>query len=374
MAACRRFAEESLKPGFAQYDRENRFADELYEQATAQGLTNVVVPLEAGGLGLPMRALIDGGLVMSRVCAPITFSIFFNNGALRPILLGGTSELKTSVAEFLGAGKRVSLCLTEESSGTDLLALGTRAEYTAGQWLISGRKAMVGNGTHAHLYVTLADAVVNGRSQGPTFFAIPRESAGLSVSENTDKLGFRAVPTPTVTFDRVSVDDAQVIGPVGNGLPLLFNTLQFMRVGGGVVMLGITEGATDDAMEWVTTRKIRNGVLSDASHIQIALGKLIARSTAVDTLIRHAASLLEDGLPCERQSASAKLTAAELSVDATAAVVQMHGWRGIDNSFPIQKRYRDARQTTIFEGTTELQAINLFHRHRKRYLAEVAAI
>jgi alkylation response protein AidB-like acyl-CoA dehydrogenase len=357
---CRRFAAEIIEPHYRQYDEQKRFPTSIHAEAYNWGLINVAIPADLGGGGLSLRAAIRGGEALATVCAPTTFSLGISTGALQPILLAGTPEQKqVFVQDLLLHRGYASFCLTEEESGSNLMALQTRATKEGGRWIVRGTKCMVGMGTESRLFIVLAEAVVNGLSRGLTFFAVPR-GPGVEVGESNDKLGFRAVPTPSVRFDDVEITDEHVIGEIGGAESTLFRALEFMRVGSSAIMLGIVSGAIEDAVSWLEQRNVHGGRLIDKSHVRIVLGDICARRLAARTVLSHAAELLDRNRPCRQESATAKLLASELAVDATEAVVQMFGWRGIDSRFSIQKRFRDARQTTIFEGTSELLRSSLF--------------
>jgi alkylation response protein AidB-like acyl-CoA dehydrogenase len=236
----------------------------------------------------------------------------------------------------------------------------TRAERVPGGYLLRGEKCMTGNGTVASIFAVLADARKGDTRLGPTIFAVPRGPL-VHVSENTDKLGFRCLPTPSVTFNDVFVAEENVIGEVGGAVPVLLDSLDYMRFGGGIVILGLVDGALSEIIPWLESRHVYGGErLLDTSHVQITLGRLIAQRHALDTLLYAVADKLEHQLPCSERAATLKLLTAELAVETTAATMQLHGWRGIDAREGTQKRFRDARQTTIYEGTSEIQAMNLF--------------
>jgi len=218
---------------------------------------------------------------------------------------------------------------------------------------------MTGNGTHASLFSVLANAMDGERSLGPTFFAVEK-GPGVVVGENPDKLGFRALPTPPVSFNVDVPDDAR-LGPCGSGVDLLLPSLDVMRVGGGAIILGLARGALVDALPWIEDREVYGGrPLIEFSHVQLQLGGLFARLEAAREMLHGAARRLDEGQPFSRQATISKLLASELAQDATDAVVQLFGWRGIDNAWPAQKRFRDARQTTIYEGTTEVLQRRMF--------------
>ncbi|TNE84965.1 MAG: hypothetical protein EP330_26530 [Deltaproteobacteria bacterium] len=367
-ARCAEFAERVILPNRRQYDRENRFPEAVHEVARAEGMLNLDFPEELGGGGLSSVEAVVGVETLASVCAPIAFTMGFNRGALHPILVGANDDQKQEfIGKLIAEGRYASLCLTEpHSSGSNLMGLNTTATRTDRGWMITGEKCMVGNGGVSTQFSVLAKTVVDGKNQGLSFFAVPKSDAVI-VSENTDKLGFRAVETPTIRFVGAEVEPHHRIGATGSGAALMIDTLHAIRVGGSATILGIVVGALNDALPWVSEREVYGGKLVTKSHVQLVLGGLYAELEMVRRMVYESARLRDEGKPFGHASSIAKLHAAELAKKATTEVSQLFGWRGIDGDYPIQKRYRDARQTSIFEGTSEVQRMSIFHTLMSRH-------
>jgi alkylation response protein AidB-like acyl-CoA dehydrogenase len=164
-----------------------------------------------------------------------------------------------------------------------------------------------------------------------------------------------------VEFDGAFVSDDAVIGEVGGAEQVLLHTLDYIRFGGASVILGIVVGALRELGSWLEQRRVYGGErLVDRSHVQLLLGDLFTEVRAVRMLAWRAADLLDAGRPCSLETSMAKLRASQLAVRATNEIVQLYGWRGIDADYGIHKRLRDARVTTIYEGTSEVQQLNVF--------------
>lgn len=364
---CRQFAKDFIEPNYREYDESNSFPAKIYEAAHAQGLTSFALPRELGGLGYTKRSMIISGEEMATVCGPSTFCVGFNHGSLRPVLAAGNPEQKQKfVRDTVRDNLHVSLCMTESAqSASSLLTIKTRADRTDRGWAITGNKVMTGNGCVADLFLVLANAYVDGQSRGPTFFVVPNTD-GVMVGLNSDKLGFRCVSTPAIEFDGVEVTDDYRIGELGYASEIVLDCMAHMRISGAVVMLGIVVGAIKAVLPWLESRTIASGeTLHNLSHIQLQVGDAIAEVLAIRRLIWHAADLFDTGGNPVTETAVAKLKASELAIRATADILQMYGWRGIDNEYAIQKRYRDARVTSIFEGTNEILRVNLFREFQK---------
>lgn len=369
---CRRFAHEVIAPQARLWDAENRFPDAVHEAAEAWGITRAGFAPEDGGLGLSHLAMAHAGHAMARVCAPTTFTLAFDLGALRPVIVAGTpSQRQRLVRDLLAAGGHASWCMTEPHlSGSNLLRFDTRAERRDDGWVLEGDKCMVGMGTEARVFFVLAEAFDGETRLGPTIFAVPR-GPGVEVSPNPPKIGFRCLPTPDVVFRGARVDDEAVIGGVGRGLPVLLDSLDYMRLGGAVVILGLARGALDDLGPWLDDREVYGGQrLGDTSHVQITVGRLLARLQAAEALLWQAAEDLDAGRPTATTLAAVKLVAADLALECTQTASQLWGWRGLREDHTATRRLRDARQTSIYEGTSEVQAMNVYRSWAQERAAE----
>jgi alkylation response protein AidB-like acyl-CoA dehydrogenase len=370
-ARCRRFAEEVIAPRARGYDERNCFPREVHDAAYEAGLMNVGFAPELGGHGYRHRAIAVGGEELAAACAPTAFTMGFNHGALRPVLVAGTSEQRqVFVRDLLRRRGYASLCMTEPAaSGSNLLALTSRAVRTDRGWAITGTKCMIGNGCDASLYVVMANAIVDGRKQGLSFFAVPRGD-GVEVGPNVDKLGFRCLTTPTIAFHGVEVAPEHLLGAPGDAERILGDALDYMRFGGGAVILGLVVGALRSVLPFLDDRKLAFGeALAQQSHVQLLLGELFTELRLVRLQLWAAADRLDRGEPASLETAMVKLAASRLAVRATNEIIQLFGWRGITAEYGLAKRARDARVTTIYEGTSEVQLRNIYRELRASLLS-----
>jgi alkylation response protein AidB-like acyl-CoA dehydrogenase len=363
VSTCERFAQEVMAPRVAHWDHANAFPADVHAEAHRVGISYAGLPRELGGRGISHLGLVHGGLAMAAVCAPMTFTLAFDQGALRPVLIAGTADQRRRwVSELISRRGHAAWCMTEpEQSGTNLLNTRTRATRTETGWELRGEKCMVGMGTVAEVFFVLADAWDGPTRLGPTVFAVPRE-AGVEVGENPEKIGFRCLPTPDVRFVGARVGNDAVIGRTGGALPVLLDSLDYMRLGGGVVILGLVRGTLADLGPWLDQREVYGGRLGDTSHVQITLGRLLARQRAAEALLWEAAAGLDQRRSVSATLSALKLLAADLALDTTQTAAQLLGWRGVLHDHPITRRLRDARQTSVYEGTSEAQALNLYRR------------
>lgn len=359
---CRAFARDVIAPARDRHDRDNTHPADVLAAAHEHGLMDLAMPTELGGQGLSLLHVAVAGEELAAACAPTAFVMGFNHGALRPIVRAGTPEQRQRlVKELLARRGHASLCMTEpQGSGSNLLQVRATARAVDGGYRLSGEKCMVGNGTVSELFLVLAEAEdARGRRRGLTFFAVTR-GPGVEVGENIDKVGFRCLTTPTIRFRDVVVAEEDVIGGVGEAEAVLLDTLDYMRLGGAPVILGLTVGGLRDVLPWLEERRVApDDALITKGEVQQLLGGIMAEVQAVRGLMWRAAELVDRGQPCSLETASTKLLASELAVRATHEFVQLMGWRGLDARWPAVKRWRDARATTIYEGTSEVQRLNL---------------
>ena len=360
---CQKFSKDVIAPNFIRYDRENSFPELIHTKAHELKLINLCIPSNYGGEGQSWKRLAIAGHEFAKVCAATAFGMGFNHGSLRPLVIAGNDEQKQEfIGKLIRAKKYCSVCLTEkEVSGSSLFEINTTAIKTQRGWVINGEKCMVGNGTKAEQFIVLAKTIINGEPRGLSLFVVPRCDQVI-VGENTDKLGFRAVTTPTVKFENVEVPDFNLLGEKGQGAMLLIETLQFFRFGGAIVILGMIESALTEVLSWLEDRRVFGGQrLIDKSHVRLQLGEYFAQYRVLQNMLNTTIDLLEEGKPIGDNTAILKLLCSELSIKVMDSVQQMYGWRGIDNEYSIQKRFRDSRQTSIFEGANDIQRLAVFN-------------
>ncbi|MFI7354976.1 acyl-CoA dehydrogenase family protein [Streptomyces avidinii] len=368
----RTFADEVMAPHVRRYDEERTFPVPIHERAAAEGILNAAFPEELGGAGLSYTEFAEGISELSAVCPGMTWTLVFNRGALHPVVAAGTAEQKELfVTRLLKDNGYAALGLTEPENGSNLLAAGTRAVRTESGWLLNGGKCMSGNGTVADVFIVLANTVVDNRKRGLSFFAVPREAAGVTVSEDIDKAAFRCLPTPSVTFRDVALEPVSLIGRAGDGEFLLNELLATIRIGGAACGTGIVAAMLRDALTWVGERRVYPDDRMDTlSHVQLTLGRLYVELCAARKLLEEATGLADRGLPFGRESSMAKYAATELAVRASNEILQLYGWRGIAADYGVEKRWRDARALTIFEGSSEIQLLNVFREMRRMATSE----
>ncbi|MEV6360558.1 acyl-CoA dehydrogenase family protein [Nocardia asteroides] len=366
-SVCREFAEQVMVPHVRRCDEEREYPVAVHEQAAARGLLRAPFPAELGGGGLSYAEFAEGAAEMAVACPAMTWTMVFSRGALQPVLEAGTpAQQDIFVRQLIERDGYAALGLTEPENGSNLLAATTRAVRTDTGWMLNGAKCMSGNGTVADVFLVLADTVVGSRRRGLSFFAVPRDAPGVIVSEDIQKAAFRCLPTPSVTFRDVELEPINLIGREGDGETLLNGLLATIRIGGAACGAGLVTGLLRDAMGWVSERRVYPDVRLDTlSHVQLALARIYVELSGARKIMMDAARLADQGLPFSKESAMAKYAATELAVRASNEVLQLYGWRGIAVDYGVEKRWRDARALTIYEGSSEIQLLTVFREMRR---------
>ncbi|MDM7916880.1 MAG: acyl-CoA dehydrogenase family protein, partial [Candidatus Eisenbacteria bacterium] len=344
-------------------DEERRVPLAEIEKMQELGLFGLLIPGEYGGSGC--RAILYARVIeeLARACAAVAIilSVSSSVGAF-PILLFGTEEQKRRFLPRLAAGAIGAFCLSEADSGSDAASLKLRAEREAegGDWLLTGTKMWVTNAPHAQVFL------VFGRSgsfdpreshRGITAFLVEGGSEGLTISREEDKMGLRASATAEVVFDRVRVPAANQLGEEGRGFRVAMSALDNGRIGVGGQALGIARASFAEALSYAKVRRQFGRPLSDFEATRLRLAEMDLDVQAAALLVYRAAERKDSGLPYGPHASMAKLYASEAATRVAHAAIQIHGGYGYTKDYPVERYYRDARVTEIYEGTSEMQRI-----------------
>jgi butyryl-CoA dehydrogenase len=356
----RDFAEREIGPIAHDLDVHPRVPHELIAKVRDLGLFGLLIPEEYGGSDvssvLYMRVIEE----LARVCAAVAITISVHNsvGAF-PIRSYGTAEQKHRFLPRLANEVIGAFCLSEAGSGSDAASLKLRADRSGDAWILNGTKMWVTNATQAGVFLVFARSDPDGASghHGITAFLVEAGSPGLSVSKEEDKMGLRASDTTEVVFDGVPVPDANRLGREGEGFRVAMSALDNGRIGVGAQALGIARAAFGEALAYARTRKQFGRALSEFESIRLRLAEMDTDIQAANLLVYRAAYRKDQGLPYGPQASMAKLFASEMATRVTHAAIQIHGGYGYVKEYPVERYYRDARVTEIYEGTSEMQRI-----------------
>jgi len=352
--AARDFAQGVVAPTAAARDKEHRFPKDEFRQAAELGFAGTLIPEAYGGseLGYVGQMLVVEEI--SRACASMGVTLAVHNGlATGPIVHFGTDEQKQHFLPKMASGEWLgAYALSEAGAGSDAAALQCKATRDGDSWVLNGPKLWITSGSEADVIIVFAKA-----EEGITAFLVETSTPGFSVGKIEQKLGIRSSPTVEILFDECRVPGDAVLGEVGKGLSVAFHTLDGGRIGIAAQAVGITQACLDASVKYSREREQFGRAIGRFQAIQWKLAEMSANLEAARLLTYSAASLRDAGKPHTRQAAQAKLVASQLSNLSANEAVQIHGGAGYTTEFPVERYFRDARVTEIYEGTSEVQRI-----------------
>ncbi|WEY40829.1 acyl-CoA dehydrogenase family protein [Paraburkholderia sp. SUR17] len=355
--AAREFAAEQLAPYAAQWDRDGVLPDEVVKQMGELGLLGMMVPAEWGGSYTDYVAYALALEEIAAGCAACaTMMSVHNSVGCGPILNFGTPAQKDHYLHDLATGSTIgAFCLTEPQAGSEANNLRTRAVLRDGQWVLNGSKQFVTNGARAGVAIVFAVTDPDLGKRGISAFIVPTHTPGFNVGRPEHKLGIRASDTCPISLDDCAVPQANLLGERGEGLKIALANLEGGRIGIAAQAVGIARAAFDAARAYASERIQFGKALREHQTIANMLADMATRLNAARLLVHHAARLRTAGRPCLSEASQAKLYASELAEEVCSKALQIHGGYGYLADYPVERHYRDARITQIYEGTSEVQ-------------------
>src|ERR1700722_4229694 len=355
--AARDFAVDCLVPHAGQWDREAKLPDQVVTQMGELGFLGMIVPSEWGGSYTDYIAYALALEEVAAGCASCaTLMSVHNSVGCGPILNFGTKEQKDTYLEDLATGRRIgAFCLTEPQAGSEAHNLRTRAELRDGKWILNGNKQFVTNGARANIAIVFAVTDPELGKRGISAFIVPTDTPGFNVGPPEHKLGIRASDTCPISFDNCGIPAANLLGARGEGLKIALANLEGGRIGIAAQALGIARAALDAARAYSHERVQFGKSLKEHQSVANMLADMQTSLSAARLLILHAARMRTEGLPCLSEASQAKLFASEMAERVCSHAIQIHGGYGYLEDYPVERHYRDARITQIYEGTSEVQ-------------------
>jgi alkylation response protein AidB-like acyl-CoA dehydrogenase len=354
----RDFAEAEIAPNASAWDREHRFPAELFPKLAGLGLMGVCVPEEYGGAGADFLSYILVLEELSRADAGVGVTVAVHTSATTlPILSFGTEEQKARFVPPLARGEQIgAFALTEPGSGSDAGSLRTRAEPDGDDWMLSGTKQFITNGSVAGVILLFARTdAENAGARGISCFVL--EAEHVRVTREEEKLGLNSSTTSDLVLDGARVGRDRLLHEEGRGFRVAMATLDGGRIGIAAQALGIAQAAYDVARGYALERQQFGRRISEFQAIQWKLVDMATEIDAARLLVYRAAWLKQQGLPHTAEGAKAKLFASETARRQTAEAIQVLGGYGYTKEFPVERYYRDAKVTEIYEGTNEIQRL-----------------
>ncbi|MBA3365775.1 MAG: acyl-CoA dehydrogenase family protein [Actinobacteria bacterium] len=354
----REFAEAEIEPYAAEWDRERRFPRDLYGKLAELGLMGACIPEEYGGAGADFLSYILVLEELSRADAGVGVTVAVHTSATTlPILAFGTEEQKSRFVPPLARGEQLgAFALTEPDSGSDAGSLRTSATPVAHGWTISGSKQWITNGSYAGTFLLFARTNPERLdARGVSAFILDAEH--VRVTREEEKLGLNSSSTADLMLEGALVGHDRLLHEEARGFAVAMATLDGGRIGIAAQALGIAQAAYDAARSYALERRQFGRRIADFQAIQWKLADMATEIDAARLLVYRAAWRKENGLSHTEEGAKAKLYASETARRQTAEAIQIFGGYGYTKEFPVERYYRDAKITEIYEGTSEIQRL-----------------
>jgi len=354
----REFVASEVLPTAGALDRAEEFPDRAIARLAELGLLGMTIPEEYGGAGLDSvtAALVIEEIARGSASLAVTISVS-NSVCGGPIARFGSEEQRRRYLPRLARGEVLGgFSLTEPDSGSDAAHLRTRAVLRGDDYLLTGDKAWVTNVEVGSLFVVLAATDPSPSAHGITAFLVERDFPGFSFGKVEDKMGLRSSHTGGILLQDCRVPASNRLGAEGEGFRIAMETLDAARIGIAAQSVGIARGALEESIAFARQRRAFGKSISEFQAIQFMLADM-ATSIEGARLLAHRAAWLRDqgGQPYTREASMAKLFASEMVNKVAYQAVQIHGAYGYSREYPVERYYRDARVTTIYEGTSEIQ-------------------
>jgi len=357
--SVREFAESEVKPLASEIDQSGRFPIETFRKAADLGLTGVALPEEAGGAGFDHVAYTIVMEEISRVCATTGAILSVQNSLFcDPIFRFGTDGQKEKFLIPFARGEKIGCFgLTEPQAGSNAAALATRAVRKGDGYVINGTKAWITNGGVADAALVYTNTDPEKAEKGITAFVVERGTPGFRVGKEEKKLGLNASACCELSFTDCAVPVANRLGSEGEGYKIALSTLDGGRVGIAAQAVGIAQGAYEAAFSYAQARKAFGHPITDFQAIQFMIADMATEIEAARLLARRAAWKQDSGARFTMEASVAKLFASEMATRVAHKAIQIHGGNGYSREYPVERAYRDARITEIYEGTSEIQRL-----------------
>jgi len=367
---CRQFAEAELWPIAGKIDKSGEFPSAQVIKMGELGLMGIDIPEEYGGSGLDALAYAVSLTEISRGCASAGVIMSAHNSLyLGPLKYFGNHEQKQQfVTPFVTGEKIGCFCLSEPGNGSDAGAASTTArQESAGSWLLNGTKAWITNSYQAEGVVVFATSDKAKKHKGISAFVVPKPTEGLSLGKKEEKLGIRASSTSNVIFEDCRVPGDNILGEQGMGFKIAMMTLDSGRIGIAAQALGIAKNAFDTAVEYSAKRTSFGAPIAKLQMVQSKIADMALRIEMSELMMYKAAALKDEGKPFTKEAAMAKLACSETATFVAHQAIQVLGGMGYVSDMPVERNYRDARITEIYEGTSEIQRLVIAGNVMKEY-------
>ncbi len=361
---AREFAEKELKAAARRMDRNEEFEVGIFKQMAELGLTAITIPEAYGGAGFYDQKLGNQAASITleeinRVCASTGVTLSVHMSLFSSLLTKyGNEEQKSRVLPKMASGEWLgAYCLSEAGSGTDAGSLICEARKDGGDYVLNGSKLWITSAPYADVFIVMARTSNEHKTRGISAFIVEADRKGVSIGKKEKKMGIRGSATSEVIFENCRIPASNRIGEEGKGFTIALDTLDGGRIGIAAQAVGIARACMEDSTAYSKTREQFNQPISSFQAVQWMLAEMAMRIDASRLLIHRAAWLRDNGKPCAQQAAMAKLYASETANKAAKDAVQIFGGNGYSKEYDVERYFRDARITEIYEGTSQVQRI-----------------
>lgn len=356
---ARDFATAEVLPKAAAIDKEHRHPAELVARMAELGLLGIAIPESHGGSGFDHVSYALAVEEVSRACASTGVIMSVNNSlACDPIYRFGTQAQQREFLPSLASGKKLGCFgLSEPEAGSDSAAQRTTAERSADGWVINGIKNWITNGPIADVCILFAMTDRSAGHRGISGFILPMDSKGVRCGAPDDKLGIRGSKSCQIFLDDVRLPEGSLLGEIGGGFKVAMSTLDGGRIGIAAQAVGIARAALEDSLAYAKDRRAFGKPIAQHQAIQWKLADMATEIDAARLLVLRAAWLKDQKAPYAKEAAMAKLFASDIANRAAREGIQIFGGNGYVTEFPVERHFRDAKITEIYEGTSEIQRL-----------------
>lgn len=376
---ARQIAQEKIKPVREKYDAEGIFPWDIVKELAAADMCGLYIPEEYGGFGKGIMGLVLVTEELCKVDGGIALALAATALGTLPILIAGNEQQKQKYLPDIASGKKLAAFgLTEPSAGSDATGMKTVATKDAnGDYILNGTKCFITNAGEAETYTVFAKTNPSRGARGISAFILEKGMEGFTFGKKENKMGIRASATAELIFNNCKVPKENLLGKEGHGLMIAQSTLDGSRPGVAAQALGIAAGALEEAVAYSRTRVQFGQPISSFQGIQHMLADMATKVEASRALVYAVARMIDDNnkkdpkdrVRTSKESAMAKLMASETAMQVTTDAVQIFGGYGYSKEYPVEKMMRDAKITTLYEGTSQIQkneiALNLIKENAK---------
>jgi acyl-CoA dehydrogenase len=352
----RDFAETEIQP-FIEKMEEGQFPREILNKMAALGLMGITTPEKYGGSEMDFTSYIIAIHELSKVSATIgvILSVHTSVGT-NPILYFGNEEQKQKYLPKLASGEYLgAFCLTEPSAGSDAKSLKSRAENRGDHYVVNGSKVFITNGGEADTYIVFATTDPTKGSRGVSAFIVEKDTPGLVIGKDEHKMGLHGSRTVQLTFEDMKVPAGNLLGGEGEGFKIAMANLDVGRIGIAAQALGIAEAAFDYSTAYAKERVQFGKPIAAQQGIGFKLADMATAVEGSKLLVYRAANLRANNISCGKEASMAKLFASKTAVEVSTEAIQVYGGYGYTKEYPVERLFRDAKVTEIYEGTSEIQ-------------------